>query len=102
MESRKEATKNEKIWFAFNRRSCSDCPAAQSGSNGSDGDQPGDPVLCRQTILKDRFYLLKIGWGFLGFMALMASASNIPAVIRNCRCLCLYVVYKNWNKPKTV
>ena len=45
---------------------------------------------------------MKIGWGILGFMALMASASNIPAVLGIAAAYVLYVVYKNWNKPKTV
>ena len=35
-------------------------------------------------------------------MALMASASNIPAVLGIAAAYVLYVVYKNWNKTKTV
>ncbi|MBB6447330.1 lmo0954 family membrane protein [Bacillus benzoevorans] len=52
--------------------------------------------------LKTDSILMKIGWGILGFMALMASASNIPAVLGIAAAYVLYVVYKNWNKPKTV
>jgi lia operon protein LiaI len=52
--------------------------------------------------LKTDSILMKIGWGILGFMALMASASNIPAVLGIAAAYVLYVVYKNWNKTKTV
>nr|WP_295972145.1 flagellar basal body rod protein [uncultured Bacillus sp.] len=46
--------------------------------------------------------LMKIGWGIVGFMALMASASNIPAVLGIAAAYVLYVVYKNWNKSKVI
>lgn len=52
--------------------------------------------------LKTDSILMKIGWGILGFMALMASASNIPAVLGIAAAYVLYIVYKNWNKPKAV
>lgn len=52
--------------------------------------------------LKTDSILMKIGWGFIGFVALMASASNIPAVLGIAAAYILYVVYKNWNKSKTV
>ena len=52
--------------------------------------------------LKTDSILMKIGWGILGLMALMASASNIPAVLGIAAAYVLYVVYKNWNKTKTV
>jgi lia operon protein LiaI len=46
--------------------------------------------------------LMKIGWGIIGFVALMASASNVPAVLGIAAAYILYVVYKNWNKSKKV
>src|SRR3954462_3550096 len=52
--------------------------------------------------LKTDSILMKIGWGILGFMALMASASNIPAVLGIAAAYVLYVIYKNWNKAKSV
>ena len=58
--------------------------------------------LVVKQFLKTDSILLKIGWGILGFMALMASASNIPAVLGIAAAYVLYVVYKNWNKPKAV
>lgn len=58
--------------------------------------------LVVKQFLKTDSILLKIGWGILGFMALMASAANIPAVLGLAAAYILYVVYKNWNKPTTV
>ena len=52
--------------------------------------------------LKTDSVLMKIGWGLIGFVALMASASNIPAVLGIAAAYVLYVIYKNWNKQKTV
>lgn len=52
--------------------------------------------------LKTNSVLMKIGWGFIGFIALMASASNFPAVIGIAALYVLYLVYKNWNKPKQI
>jgi lia operon protein LiaI len=52
--------------------------------------------------LKTDSILMKIGWVFIGFVALMASASNIPAVLGIAAAYILYVVYKNWNKSKSV
>ncbi|MBS4192125.1 flagellar basal body rod protein [Bacillus sp. FJAT-49705] len=45
--------------------------------------------------------LMKIGWGIIGLMALMASASNIPAILGIAAAYVLYLVYKKWNKSKT-
>ncbi len=52
--------------------------------------------------LKTDSILMKIGWGILGFIALMASASNVPAILGIAAAYVLYVVYKNWNKPKNI
>jgi len=52
--------------------------------------------------LKTDSILMKIGWGFIGFVALLASASNIPAILGIAAAYILYVVYKNWNKQKIV
>ena len=46
--------------------------------------------------------LMKIGWGIIGFAALMASASNVPAVLGIAAAYILYVVYKKWNESKVV
>src|SRR5690606_23257894 len=43
----------------------------------------------------------KIGWGAIGFIALMASAGNIPAILGIAAAYILYLVYKNWNKTKS-
>lgn len=45
---------------------------------------------------------LKIGLGILGFILLMASASNVPAIVGIVAAYILYVVYKKWNEEKTV
>ncbi len=50
--------------------------------------------------IKTDSILMKIGWGILGFVALMSSASNVPAILGIAAAYVLYVVYKNWNKPK--
>lgn len=42
----------------------------------------------------------KAGWGILGIIALLASASNIPAIIGIAAAYVLYLVYKNWNEKK--
>ncbi|MDZ5474019.1 flagellar basal body rod protein [Bacillus sp. 31A1R] len=44
---------------------------------------------------------LKIGLGILGFILLMATASNVPAIIGVAAAYILYVVYKKWNEEKT-
>lgn len=44
----------------------------------------------------------KIGWGVIGLIALMISASNAPAILGVVAAYVLYLVYKNWNKSKTV
>ncbi|KAB2336042.1 flagellar basal body rod protein [Cytobacillus depressus] len=51
--------------------------------------------------LKTDSLLMKIGWGFIGFIALMASASNLPAIIGIVAAYVLYLVYKKWNQTKT-
>jgi lia operon protein LiaI len=43
----------------------------------------------------------KIGWGILGVIALMITASNAPAILAIVAAYVLYLVYKNWNKDKT-
>jgi lia operon protein LiaI len=58
--------------------------------------------LVVKQFLKTDSILMKIGWGMIGFMALMASASNIPAILGVAAAYVLYVVYKNWNTSKKV
>lgn len=43
----------------------------------------------------------KIGWGFVGFIALMAAAHNAPAILGVVALYVLYIVYKKWNKSET-
>jgi lia operon protein LiaI len=52
--------------------------------------------------LKTDSILMKIGWGTIGFFALMASASNIPAILGIAALYVLYLVFKKWNKTKNV
>ncbi len=40
----------------------------------------------------------KIGWGIAGFTILMATASNVPAILGIAAAYVLYLVYKNWDK----
>lgn len=42
----------------------------------------------------------KIGLGIIGFIVLMASIHNAPAIIGIAAAYVLYLVYKNWNKNK--
>ncbi|MEH7075574.1 flagellar basal body rod protein [Neobacillus drentensis] len=42
----------------------------------------------------------KIGLGILGFIVLMASIHNAPAIIGVVAAYVLYLVYKKWNKEK--
>jgi lia operon protein LiaI len=42
----------------------------------------------------------KIGWGILGLIVLMITASNAPAILGVVAAYVLYLVYKNWNKDK--
>src|SRR5690606_37610507 len=58
--------------------------------------------LVVKQFLKTDSVLMKIGWGILGFVALMASASNVPAILGIAAAYVLYVVYKNWNKQKNI
>ncbi len=52
--------------------------------------------------LKTDSTLMKIGWGIIGFIALMATASNIPAILGIAAAYVLYLVYKKWNEKKSV
>lgn len=58
-------------------------------------------VVFKQFI-KEKSTLGKIGWGIIGFIALMASASNIPAILGIAAAYVLYLVYKKWNASKSV
>ncbi|RSD26742.1 flagellar basal body rod protein [Mesobacillus subterraneus] len=40
----------------------------------------------------------KIGWGIAGFIILVATASNVPAILGIAAAYVLYLVYKNWDK----
>jgi lia operon protein LiaI len=42
----------------------------------------------------------KIGWGFIGFIALMSAAHNAPAILGVAAAVVLYLVYKKWNGNK--
>nr|WP_263323202.1 flagellar basal body rod protein [Neobacillus sp. Marseille-Q6967] len=42
----------------------------------------------------------KIGLGIIGFVVLMASIHNAPAIIGVLAAYVLYLVYKNWNGTK--
>jgi lia operon protein LiaI len=44
----------------------------------------------------------KIGWGILGLIALMITASNAPAILGVVAAYVLYLVYKKWNQNKSV
>jgi lia operon protein LiaI len=50
--------------------------------------------------IKTKSVLVKIGWGILGFIALMSLAANVPALLGILAIYILYVVYKKWNAPK--
>ena len=52
--------------------------------------------------LKTDSTLMKIGWGIIGVIALMATASNIPAILGIAAAYVLYLVYKKWNEKKSV
>ncbi|PLS05774.1 lmo0954 family membrane protein [Neobacillus cucumis] len=42
----------------------------------------------------------KIGWGIIGFIVLMASIHNLPAIIGLAAAYVLFLVYKKWNGSK--
>lgn len=42
----------------------------------------------------------KIGLGIIGFIVLMATVHNAPAIIGVVAAYVLYLVYKNWNRNK--
>jgi lia operon protein LiaI len=48
--------------------------------------------------LKTKSTAAKIGWGASGFIILMATASNVPAILGIAAAYVLYLVYKNWDK----
>lgn len=50
--------------------------------------------------IKTNSTFTKIIWATIGIIALFASASNLPAILGFVAIYVLYVVYKNWNKPK--
>ncbi|WP_428910955.1 flagellar basal body rod protein [Niallia sp. Krafla_26] len=50
--------------------------------------------------IKTNSVLAKVGWGFIGFIAIMSLAANVPAILGVVAIYVLYVVYKKWNKPK--
>lgn len=58
--------------------------------------------LVFKQFIKEKSTLGKIGWGILGVIALMASASNIPAILGIAAAYVLYLVYKKWNTSKSV
>lgn len=50
--------------------------------------------------LKSNSTAAKIGWGIAGFIILMATASNVPAILGIAAAYVLYLVYKNWDKKE--
>jgi lia operon protein LiaI len=44
----------------------------------------------------------KICWGLVGLVVLTAAASNAPAILAVAAAYVLYLIYKNWNKEKTI
>lgn len=42
----------------------------------------------------------KIAWGLFGLLVLMATASNVPAIIAIVAGYILYLVYKKWNEEQ--
>lgn len=56
--------------------------------------------VCKQFLKADSL-LMKIGWGIIGLIALMASASNLPAILGIVAAYVLYLVYKKWNETKS-
>lgn len=58
--------------------------------------------LVFKQFIKEKSTLGKIGWGIIGLIALMASASNIPAILGIAAAYVLYLVYKKWNTSKSV
>lgn len=50
--------------------------------------------------LKSNSTAAKIGWGIAGFIILMATASNMPAILGIAAAYVLYLVYKNWDKKE--
>ncbi|WP_026583427.1 lmo0954 family membrane protein [Bacillus sp. J33] len=51
--------------------------------------------------LKADSTLAKVGYGIIGFIALMASASNFPAILGLAAAYVLYLVYKKWNESSS-
>lgn len=52
--------------------------------------------------LKAHKLFAKICWGLIGLVVLMATASNAPAILAIAAAYILYLIYKNWNKGKSV
>ncbi|PLR96073.1 lmo0954 family membrane protein [Bacillus sp. T33-2] len=52
--------------------------------------------------LKTESTAAKIGWGIAGFIVLMATASNVPAILGIAAAYVLYLVYKKWNDSEKV
>ncbi|UII56478.1 flagellar basal body rod protein [Cytobacillus spongiae] len=52
--------------------------------------------------LKAESGMAKVGWSIIGIFALLASASNVPAILGIAAAYILYVVYKKWNQEKVV
>lgn len=57
--------------------------------------------IFKQFLKADSIWL-KIALGILGVTVLMATASNVPAIIGIAAAYILYVVYKKWNENKSV
>jgi lia operon protein LiaI len=57
--------------------------------------------LVVKQFLKTESIFGKICWAILGFLPLIAIASNVPAILGVAAAYVLYVVYKKWNENKT-
>ncbi|MGG5252278.1 flagellar basal body rod protein [Neobacillus sp. SM06] len=52
--------------------------------------------------LKAKTVKARIGYGILGFIVLVASFHNVPAVFGAAAAYVLYLVYKKWNRNSRV
>lgn len=57
--------------------------------------------VCKK-FLKAETNQAKIGWGLFGVIVLMATAANVPAILGTGAAYVLYLIYKKWNKTKSI
>lgn len=51
--------------------------------------------------LKTDSTMIKVVWAIIGLMILVASASNVPAILGIAAAYVLYLVYKKWNAEES-